>query len=183
MATVWLSSLKGSLHCKAEPLDVHDPKSRKQLNSILTRKVGGGRSGCSRNIFEMLIWMPRRLNHARILRNKSRSNLYREFVEKCNSSEEAIENIPPMMDKEDWKWLVNEVFLGNEFQRKSKIGKTIQKRKKLEHVLGSRPIVEKIYNHIEEHGEEPSYDTILVFSYKKGDTMKDAYAAEKIVNV
>ncbi|CAN1824399.1 hypothetical protein LINPERHAP1_LOCUS30762 [Linum perenne] len=120
------------------------------------------------------------MKHARILWNKSRSNLYREFVEKCNSSEEAIENIPPMMDKEDWKWLVNEVFMGDEFQRKSKIGKTIRKRKKLKHVLGSRPVVEKIYNHIEEHGEEPSYATILEFSYKKGDTVKDAYAAEKI---
>ncbi|CAN1352432.1 hypothetical protein LINPERPRIM_LOCUS42806 [Linum perenne] len=76
------------------------------------------------------------MKYARILWNKSRSNLYREFVEKCNSSEEAIENIPPMMDKEDWK--------------------------------------------IEEHGEEPSYPTILEFSYKKGDTVKDAYAAEKV---
>ncbi|CAN1243128.1 hypothetical protein LINPERPRIM_LOCUS5565 [Linum perenne] len=50
MPTVWLSSLKRSLHCKSEPSDVHDPKSRKQLNSILTRKAGGGRSGCSRSI-------------------------------------------------------------------------------------------------------------------------------------
>ncbi|KAF3947300.1 hypothetical protein CMV_026548 [Castanea mollissima] len=47
MPTVWFS-LKKSLHCKSEPSDVHDPKSRKQLSTILTRKAG--RSGCSRSI-------------------------------------------------------------------------------------------------------------------------------------
>ncbi|CAN0915521.1 hypothetical protein LINGRAHAP2_LOCUS29181 [Linum grandiflorum] len=54
MPTVWLSNLKRSLHCKSEPSDVHDPKSRKQLNTILTKRTGGGggggRSGCSRSI-------------------------------------------------------------------------------------------------------------------------------------
>jgi len=47
MPTVWFS-LKRSLHCKSEPSDVHDPQSRKQLGTILTRKAG--RSGCSRSI-------------------------------------------------------------------------------------------------------------------------------------
>ncbi|GAB4846227.1 hypothetical protein Ancab_025224 [Ancistrocladus abbreviatus] len=46
-STVWFS-LKKSLHCQSEPSDVHDPKSRKQLATILTRKAG--RSGCSRSI-------------------------------------------------------------------------------------------------------------------------------------
>lgn len=41
-------SFKNSLHCKSEPSDVHDPTSRKQLSSILTKKTG--RSGCSRSI-------------------------------------------------------------------------------------------------------------------------------------
>ncbi|KAF1896618.1 hypothetical protein Lal_00034317 [Lupinus albus] len=47
MPTVWFS-LKKSLHCKSEPSDVHDPKSRKHLSTILTKR--GGRSGCSRSI-------------------------------------------------------------------------------------------------------------------------------------
>ncbi|KAJ8763604.1 hypothetical protein K2173_003076 [Erythroxylum novogranatense] len=47
MPTVWFS-LKRSLHCKSEPSDVHDPKSRKHLSTILTKKAG--RSGCSRSI-------------------------------------------------------------------------------------------------------------------------------------
>ncbi|GFZ06562.1 zinc finger protein-like protein [Actinidia rufa] len=47
MPTVWFS-LKKSLHCKSEPSDVHDPKTRNHLSTILTRKVG--RSGCSRSI-------------------------------------------------------------------------------------------------------------------------------------
>ncbi|KAI3791689.1 hypothetical protein L2E82_05550 [Cichorium intybus] len=47
MPTVWFS-LKKSLHCKSEPSDVHDPKSKKQLATILTRKPG--RSGRSRSI-------------------------------------------------------------------------------------------------------------------------------------
>lgn len=45
--TVWFS-LKKSLHCKSEPSDVHNPKTRKQLSSIWTKKTG--RSGCSRSI-------------------------------------------------------------------------------------------------------------------------------------
>lgn len=54
MPTVWFS-LKKSLHCKSEPSDVHDPKSRKHLSAILTKKAGrsgcsAGRSGCSRSI-------------------------------------------------------------------------------------------------------------------------------------
>ncbi|XP_031263480.1 uncharacterized protein LOC116121682 [Pistacia vera] len=47
MPTVWFS-LKKSLHCKSEPSEVHDPKSRKHLSTILIRKAG--RSGCSRSI-------------------------------------------------------------------------------------------------------------------------------------
>ncbi|OIW08295.1 hypothetical protein TanjilG_02971 [Lupinus angustifolius] len=47
MPTVWFS-LKKSLQCKSEPSDVHDPKSRKHLSTILTKR--GGRSGCSRSI-------------------------------------------------------------------------------------------------------------------------------------
>ncbi|XP_004505426.1 uncharacterized protein [Cicer arietinum] len=47
MPTVWFS-LKKSLHCKSEPSDVHDPKTRKNLSTILTKR--GGRSGCSRSI-------------------------------------------------------------------------------------------------------------------------------------
>uniref|UniRef100_A0A7N0RBJ8 C2H2-type domain-containing protein n=1 Tax=Kalanchoe fedtschenkoi TaxID=63787 RepID=A0A7N0RBJ8_KALFE len=47
MATVWLS-LKNSMHCKSGPTDVHDPKSRTHLSTILTKKIG--RSGCSRSI-------------------------------------------------------------------------------------------------------------------------------------
>ncbi|KAJ9182752.1 hypothetical protein P3X46_006710 [Hevea brasiliensis] len=47
MPTVWFS-LKKSLHCKSEPSEVHDPKSRKQLSTILTKKAS--RSGCSRSI-------------------------------------------------------------------------------------------------------------------------------------
>ncbi|KAM7504109.1 hypothetical protein LguiB_003013 [Lonicera macranthoides] len=48
MPTVWFS-LKRSLHCKSEPSDVHDPKARRNLSTISTRK-SGGRSGCSRSI-------------------------------------------------------------------------------------------------------------------------------------
>ncbi|CAN1337936.1 hypothetical protein LINPERPRIM_LOCUS37822 [Linum perenne] len=120
------------------------------------------------------------LRHARILWNKSRSFLYRYFVAKCNTTREAIKNIPPMMDKEDWKWLVEKVFLSDKFQKKSQIGKTIRKNKKLKHYNGSRPVGEKIHNHIEQYGEEPSYHTILEYAYKKGETVQDAYAAEKI---
>lgn len=47
MPTVWFS-LKKSLHCKSEASDVHDPKTKKHLSTILTKKAG--RSGCSRSI-------------------------------------------------------------------------------------------------------------------------------------
>ncbi|XP_072955517.1 uncharacterized protein [Typha angustifolia] len=45
--TVWFS-LKKSLHCKSEPSEVHAPKARGQLTTILTKRTG--RSGCSRSI-------------------------------------------------------------------------------------------------------------------------------------
>ncbi|XP_076895657.1 uncharacterized protein LOC143548352 [Bidens hawaiensis] len=47
MPTVWFS-LKKSLHCKSDASEVHDPKSKKHLATILTRKPT--RSGCSRSI-------------------------------------------------------------------------------------------------------------------------------------
>ncbi|KAF8409465.1 hypothetical protein HHK36_005541 [Tetracentron sinense] len=47
MPTVWFS-LKRSLQCKPEPSEVHDPRARKHLSTILTKKTG--RSGCSRSI-------------------------------------------------------------------------------------------------------------------------------------
>lgn len=47
MSTVWFS-LKKSFHCKSDSSDVHDPKSKKHLSTILTRKPG--RWGCSRSI-------------------------------------------------------------------------------------------------------------------------------------
>ncbi|XP_022941354.1 uncharacterized protein LOC111446674 [Cucurbita moschata] len=56
MPTVWWFSLKKSFPCKPEPSEVYDPKSRKQLNTITTKKAANksgcssGRSGCSRSI-------------------------------------------------------------------------------------------------------------------------------------
>ncbi|KAK1418053.1 hypothetical protein QVD17_27190 [Tagetes erecta] len=47
MPTVWVS-LKKTLHCKPDPSQVHDPKSKKHLATFLTRRPG--RSGCSRSI-------------------------------------------------------------------------------------------------------------------------------------
>lgn len=47
MPTVWFA-LKRSLHCKSDPSEVHDPKSKGHLSTILTRKPC--RSGCSRSI-------------------------------------------------------------------------------------------------------------------------------------
>lgn len=47
MPTVWFS-LKKSMHCKSEASDVHDPKTKNHLSTILTKKAG--RSGCSRSI-------------------------------------------------------------------------------------------------------------------------------------
>nr|XP_043629590.1 uncharacterized protein LOC122600877 [Erigeron canadensis] len=52
MPTVWFS-LKKSLHCKSEPTEVHDPKSKKNLATILTKTkkpTTSSRSGCSRSI-------------------------------------------------------------------------------------------------------------------------------------
>ncbi|PPD82540.1 hypothetical protein GOBAR_DD20526 [Gossypium barbadense] len=45
---LFMAKSKGGLLKKKEPSDVHDPKTRKQLSTILTRKAG--RSGCSRSI-------------------------------------------------------------------------------------------------------------------------------------
>lgn len=47
MPTVWFA-LKRSLHCKSEPSDVYDPKTKSHLSNIIPRKTG--RFGCSRSI-------------------------------------------------------------------------------------------------------------------------------------
>ncbi|KAJ3696033.1 hypothetical protein LUZ60_001410 [Juncus effusus] len=47
--TMWFSFRK-SLHCKSEPSDVHNPKTKGQLSNILTKKSTSSRSGCSRSI-------------------------------------------------------------------------------------------------------------------------------------
>ncbi|OWM81234.1 uncharacterized protein LOC116199597 [Punica granatum] len=49
MPTVWFA-LKRSLHCKSEPSDVYDPKTRRQLAAISTSRKSSTRSGCSRSI-------------------------------------------------------------------------------------------------------------------------------------
>ncbi|KFK29232.1 hypothetical protein AALP_AA7G106800 [Arabis alpina] len=52
MPNVWFS-LKKSLHCKSDISDVHDPRSRKKLPSISTKKkttTSTCRSGCSRSV-------------------------------------------------------------------------------------------------------------------------------------
>ncbi|KAF6173957.1 hypothetical protein GIB67_039908 [Kingdonia uniflora] len=48
MPTVWFA-LKKTLHCKSEPSDVYDPKAKRHLSNILTKKTTT-RSGCSRSI-------------------------------------------------------------------------------------------------------------------------------------
>ncbi|RRT32712.1 hypothetical protein B296_00058792 [Ensete ventricosum] len=47
MSTLWFT-LKRSLHCRSDPSDVHEPKARGHLGTILSRKPS--RSGCSRSI-------------------------------------------------------------------------------------------------------------------------------------
>ncbi|CAL9130189.1 unnamed protein product [Musa textilis] len=47
MSTLWFT-LKRSLHCRSDPSDVHEPKARSHLGTILSRKTC--RSGCSRSM-------------------------------------------------------------------------------------------------------------------------------------
>nr|XP_043606501.1 uncharacterized protein LOC122578582 [Erigeron canadensis] len=49
MSNVWFS-LKKSFHCKSDSSEVHDPKSKKHLSAILTKKHNGRLRGCSRSI-------------------------------------------------------------------------------------------------------------------------------------
>uniref|UniRef100_A0A7N0TYD3 C2H2-type domain-containing protein n=1 Tax=Kalanchoe fedtschenkoi TaxID=63787 RepID=A0A7N0TYD3_KALFE len=48
--TPWLSSIKKSLQCKTDPLDVHDPKARTTHLRAIATKRPSTKSGCSRTI-------------------------------------------------------------------------------------------------------------------------------------
>ncbi|CAN1781118.1 hypothetical protein LINPERHAP1_LOCUS15338, partial [Linum perenne] len=49
-----------------------------------------------------------------------RSTLHTKYIRNENRSlEEALKVVPPIMNKEDWEWCVNEVFLTDEYQKRS----------------------------------------------------------------
>ncbi|CAN1140958.1 hypothetical protein LINPERHAP2_LOCUS12183 [Linum perenne] len=120
------------------------------------------------------------LVHMKSLWNKWRSKLHTEYVGK-HSQEDALKNIPPMMKKEDWVWLVNDHFFSDEYKEKSARNKANRNKKKtLSHHRGSRPTRQAIYEHVEEFGEEPDLVTIFNYVYAQDGVVKDPAALEKL---
>ncbi|CAN1262545.1 hypothetical protein LINPERPRIM_LOCUS11315 [Linum perenne] len=123
------------------------------------------------------------LIHMKVLWNKWRSKLHTEYVGEL-SKEEALKNIPPMMQKENWEWCVNEHFFSEEYQKKSKTNKANRNSKKpLPHHRGSRPTRQAIYEHVEEFGEEPDLVTIFNYVYGQDGVVKDPRALEKLDDI
>lgn len=44
-----------------------------------------------------------------------RSRLYTVYVKPCKTRIDALKNIPPVMNKEDWEWLVTNRYLTEKF--------------------------------------------------------------------
>ncbi|CAN0924909.1 hypothetical protein LINGRAHAP2_LOCUS34459 [Linum grandiflorum] len=122
------------------------------------------------------------LNHMNNLWNKWRSRLHVEYVGE-RSEEVASKNIPPMMKKEDWEWLVKEVFFTEEYKKKSARNTTNRKVEKVysRHPNGTKPARQIIYDLIRERGgEQPDLLTIFNRVYGQDGVIKDPGAIAKL---
>ncbi|CAN1301923.1 hypothetical protein LINPERPRIM_LOCUS25198, partial [Linum perenne] len=72
------------------------------------------------------------LVHMKSLWSKWRSKLYTHYVGK-HSQEDALKNVPPMMKKEDWVWLVHDHFFSGEYKVEE---------------FGEEPDLVKIFNYV-----------------------------------
>ncbi|CAN1291210.1 hypothetical protein LINPERPRIM_LOCUS21038, partial [Linum perenne] len=69
---------------------------------------------------EMEFYRKHVFRHMKALWSKWRSNLHIQYIRNDNRSlEEALKVVPPLMNKEDWEWCVNEVFFSDEYQVRS----------------------------------------------------------------
>ncbi|CAN1273489.1 hypothetical protein LINPERPRIM_LOCUS15069 [Linum perenne] len=58
------------------------------------------------------------LNHMNEIWNRWRSRLKSLYLTDIRTEEEALKNTPPMMDNEDWAWLVRKVYFTEEYEKK-----------------------------------------------------------------
>ncbi|CAN1127434.1 hypothetical protein LINPERPRIM_LOCUS29628 [Linum perenne] len=87
---------------------------------------------------EMEFYRKHVFRHMKALWSKWRSNLHIEYIRNDNRSlEEALKVVPPIMNKEEWEWCVNEVFFSDEYQKRSTASAS---KRKLKDIM---PIVER----------------------------------------
>ncbi|CAN0843470.1 hypothetical protein LINGRAHAP2_LOCUS3868 [Linum grandiflorum] len=122
------------------------------------------------------------LHHMKVLWNKWRSRLNVEYVG-SRSKENALKNIPPMMKKEDWEWLVEEIYFTEKYQKKSETNRKNRKKEKPcpRHHNGTKATRQIIYDLIEEGGGEfPDLLTIYNRVYAQDGVIKDPGALAKL---
>ncbi|CAN1249697.1 hypothetical protein LINPERPRIM_LOCUS7216, partial [Linum perenne] len=56
------------------------------------------------------------LNHMNEIWNRWRSRLKSLYFTDIRTEEEALQNTPPIMDNEDWAWLVRKVYFTEEYE-------------------------------------------------------------------
>ncbi|CAN1126779.1 hypothetical protein LINPERHAP1_LOCUS13796 [Linum perenne] len=77
------------------------------------------------------------LDHMREMWNRWRSQLKAVYLYKILNVEQALKKTPPRMDKEDWAWLVRNVYFTKEYKKKvTRINET-EERKSLFIILGA----------------------------------------------
>ncbi|CAN1131288.1 hypothetical protein LINPERPRIM_LOCUS13726 [Linum perenne] len=120
------------------------------------------------------------LNHMNEIWNRWRSRLKSLYLTDIRTEEEALENTPPMMDNEDWAWLVRKVYFTKEYEKKSGINKQNRTNKKLIHHIGSKSTRQIKYEYKKEHGVFPSLEVLFELKFQEGGEVKHPVARKKL---
>ncbi|CAI0400370.1 unnamed protein product [Linum tenue] len=107
-----------------------------------------------------------------------RSDLNLKYVKPCQSLEDAIENVPCGIQKDDWEWLVTEHYLTEEFKKISVRNANNRAQGSMPCHLGSMSIGELTYQMTDKEGNMPSFTKVFSCSRQKGGAI-DPKSARK----
>ncbi|CAN1774538.1 hypothetical protein LINPERHAP1_LOCUS13000 [Linum perenne] len=120
------------------------------------------------------------LDHMREMWNRWRSQLKGVYLYKILNVEQALKKTPPRMDKEDWAWLVRNVYFTKEYKKKSDTNKRNRRKKKLIHHIGSKPTRQIKYEYRKEHCVFPPLRELFEAKFNEGGVVKHPEAIKKL---
>ncbi|CAI0419708.1 unnamed protein product, partial [Linum tenue] len=77
-----------------------------------------------------------------------RCDLNRNYIKPCASPEDALENVPSWIQKDDWEWLLKEHYLTEEFEKISVRNANNRAQGSMPCLLGSKSIGELTYEKV-----------------------------------